>query len=498
MAKRLPDSLYNPVSAVGGSLAFASFVTILFLTFLDVLQTTSPAYIGIIAYVVLPLPLLIGILLFIIGIRRERKRIRRGLPASKLVFTVDFNSTRHRRAAAVLGTAAVLFFVFTAYGSYRVFEWTESVEFCGEMCHSVMEPEYTAYQHSPHARVACVECHVGSGAGWYVQSKLSGAYQVYSVLAKAYSQPIPTPISNLRPARETCEECHWPAAFIGEKKVSNRYFRSDEQNSPWNVALLMKIGGGGGERTAATGIHWHTSASHQVFFRASDSLSQVIPWVRVVDKETGEAREYVSTESEVPQAGVHADALHLMDCIDCHNRPSHIYRPPVRIVDHSIAQGHISRDLPGIRGAAIQTLVAEYTSTAAAMDSIPLVLGAFYRETYPEIAESRKDLIAAAGEELKAQFRQNIFPYMKVNWKAYPNNIGHMTAAGCFRCHDGKHVTADGKVLTKDCNDCHTILYQGPEAQPGVYTTGGAEFQHPEDIGDAWKETNCHDCHTGQ
>ena len=494
----LPKALYNPISVVGAALAGVSFGAILFLTFVDVLQPTTPPYIGIIAYVVLPVPLVLGLILLVYGWVRERRRVRRGLRASRDAFTVDLNIPRQRTLLGIFSIASMVFFLFTAYGSYRAFEWTESVEFCGETCHEVMEPEFAAYQNSPHARVACVDCHVGPGAGWYVQSKLSGAYQVYSVLANAYSQPIATPIHNLRPAQQTCEQCHWPSHFGGEKKYVNTYFKSDSANSPWSVALLMKIGGGDPSRGPAEGIHWHMNIGNEMMFVASDSLSQVIPWVLTRNKETGHVTEYLSTDAPDSAGAYRQRATRRMDCIDCHNRPSHIYNPPVRIVDRSLALGRLSRELPAVKAASVAALVGEYTSREAAMDSIPILFEQYYRENYPEVAAARGEAMRAASEELKLQYGRNFFPYMKVSWKAYPNNIGHMTNMGCFRCHDGKHVSPEGKVISKDCNACHTILYQGPERMPSTYATAGAEFIHPEDIGDAWKETNCNDCHTGQ
>ena len=151
MKRRLPDIVYNPISIIGAALASVSFLTILFLTFVDLFQENPPAYIGIISYVVLPVPLVVGLLLIPLGIVREKRRIRRGLPASRMSFTVDLNVPRQRRAITLFSVATIVFLLFSAYGSYRTFEWTESVAFCGTTCHSVMEPEYTAYQHSPHA-----------------------------------------------------------------------------------------------------------------------------------------------------------------------------------------------------------------------------------------------------------------------------------------------------------------------------------------------------------
>jgi hypothetical protein len=499
MKRRLPDSFYNPLSIIGAVLAGASFVTILFLLAVDVLQPSAPAYIGIISYVVLPIPLIAGLLLVAIGVFRERGRIRKGMPASRMMYTLDLNSPRQRFAVNGIAVVSAIFLLFTAYGSYRSFEWTESVSFCGTTCHTVMEPEFTAYTNSPHARVKCVDCHVGSGAGWYVRSKLSGAYQVYAVLANNFPRPISTPIHNLRPAQETCEQCHWPSHFSGEKKVVNTYYRSDSANTRWTVALLIKIGGGSGAHGPSGGIHWHMNIQNEITFIATDSLRQSIPWVRVRNHTTGEVREYASQDAPLTPEQLGSLSKNRMDCIDCHNRPSHVYRPPVRIVDRSLAANRISPTIPWIRTIAVNALVQPYSSAAAAIDSIPKVVLASYQERMGSVQDSIRPLINAASAELVSQYQMNFFPAMNVNWKAYPNNIGHMTDLGCFRCHDGNHVSSDGKVISKDCNTCHTLMYQGNSTEPTSLSPGGLAFQHPEEsVGDAWKSTSCKECHTGQ
>ena len=110
---------------------------------------------------------------------------------------LDLNDPKHRISFTIFSVGTILLLVFTAFGSFKAYEYTETVEFCGTVCHKVMEPEYTAYKNSPHSRVACVQCHIGSGTTWYVKSKITGAYQVYSVLFNKYSKPIPTPVENL-------------------------------------------------------------------------------------------------------------------------------------------------------------------------------------------------------------------------------------------------------------------------------------------------------------
>lgn len=497
--KHLPEILYNPISMVGAGIATASFLTVIFLTAVDNLTQHPAPYLGVIAYIVLPVPLILGLLMISVGALRERRRRKKGLSAAHLALQIDLADPKQRKAATIFFSVTAVFLLFTAYGSYRAFEWTESVAFCGATCHVVMNPEHMAYENSPHARVKCVECHVGSGAGWYVRSKLSGAYQVYATAANVYPRPIPTPIRNLRPAQETCEQCHWPSHFAGQKAYVNAYFRSDETNTRWTIALLMKIGGGSTDRSGPTsGIHWHMNIANQIQYAATDSMRQVIPWVRVMNRSTGEATEFRSTENAVTDEELAKLEIRTMDCIDCHNRPSHIYRPPVRLVDRSLAAGRISRELPMIRTAAIEAMVAPFTTGQAAQDSIPILMRAFYAERYPEILDTKKHLLDSAIAEIRAEYGRNIFPEMHVSWKAYPNNIGHMTDLGCFRCHDEKHASASGKTISKDCNSCHTILYQGTDPVPTTLGAEGLPFRHPEEIGEMWKEMNCRECHTGQ
>ena len=496
--RRLPGIFYNPLSVGGAALASVSLLTIVFLTLVEVLQAHSPAYIGIVSYVILPVPLVIGLLLIPLGALRERRRLRRGQPASKLSFTVDLAVPHQRNVLTAFSSITAILLLFTAYGSYRTFEWTESVEFCGTTCHSVMEPEHTAYQNSPHARVKCVDCHVGPGAGWYVRSKLSGAYQVYAVLANVYPRPIPTPIKNLRPAQETCEQCHWPSHFAAEKKYVNTYFKSDSANTRWTVALLMKIGGGNEDRGPAGGIHWHMNIANEVTYVATDDQRQTIPVVRIKSRSTGVTTEFVAGDALEGADTLRARPWASMDCIDCHNRPSHIYRPPARIVDQSLARSRVSTALPHIREKAMEVLKLDYTTREAATDSIAGLLREFYEQEYPQLLESQPALLPAAIQELQAQYSRNFFPRMKVRWSVYPNNIGHMTDLGCFRCHDGNHRSADGRVISKDCNSCHTLLYQGTAPVPQTLSVAGLPFEHPEDVGDAWNEAPCVECHSGQ
>lgn len=494
MKRVLPNSFYNPLTLIGTAIAVVSFGLILFLMLLEAMAETPKPYMGIIAFVFLPAILIVGLLTAAAGVWREHRRARAGKSVEHHLPRVDLNNPRHRTAFTLVAIGTILLLVFSAFGSFKAYEHTDSDQFCGESCHTVMEPEYTAYQYSPHARVGCVKCHIGPGAGWFVRSKLSGSYQLYAVTFNKFPRPIPTPIENLRPAQETCEQCHWPKHFFSEKQVTNTYFVGDEKNTKWTLNLLIKIGGGNIEAGPTSGIHWHMNIANEVTYVPLDSTRQSIPWIRA-KRPDGTVAVYQSTDAPLSDEELQRRPVRRMDCIDCHNRPTHIYHPPARSVNHVMALGWIDPQLPGIKALAVQALEYPYTSSAAAMDSIRQVITEYYRTNFPAVASASGASIARAVDETQKIYSRNYFPSMRVTWKAFPDNIGHMYYPGCFRCHDGKHMSAEGKVLSRDCNTCHTILSQQFEKDTLRLSLGGIAYQHPTDIGDAWKETNCNECH---
>jgi len=497
MKKVFPSSFYNLVTLIGTAIASISFGLILFLVLLESVSASPKPYMGIIAFVILPAIMIAGLIVVVLGIMREHRRERAGKPHGLHLPKVDLNNPKHRRAAMLFGGGTTLLLLLSAFGSFKAYEATDSDTFCGETCHTVMEPEFTAYQFSPHARVGCVQCHIGSGADWFVRSKISGSYQVYAVLFDKYPRPIPTPIENLRPAQETCEQCHWPKHFFNEKLHTNKYFLSDEKNTKWELDLLMKIGGGNVEAGPTSGIHWHMNIAHEVRYIAVDTRRQVIPWVSSKTPE-GVETIYRSTEIDIPEDSLKKSFTRRMDCLDCHNRPSHIYNPPGHSVNHVMALGWIDPTLPDVKSVSIQALDPEYSTKRGGLDSIRLFIKDYYESNYPDISSSRAVAIDSTVANVQRIYSRNFFPEMKVSWKKFPDNIGHMYYPGCFRCHDGKHVSDDGKVLSRDCNTCHTILAQHFENDSLRISLGGVTYQHPVDIGDSWKEMNCSDCHNSQ
>ncbi len=497
MNRRLPSSFYNPITFAGAAIASVSFGLIVFLIILEMMSEHQKPYMGIIAFVIIPAVLIFGLLLIAYGIYRQHRRIQLGISKEYTFPRIDLNNPKQLTAFSIFAVGTLLLLMFSAFGSFKAYEYTDSDEFCGEMCHKVMSPEYTAYQFSPHARVGCAKCHIGPGADWFVRAKISGAYQVYSVLFNKYSRPIPTPIENLRPARETCEQCHWPKHFFSEKQMVKNYFLSDEHNTKWTLNLLIKIGGGNSEAGPTSGIHWHMNIAHQVTYVATDSEREVIPWVQSKSPD-GKITVYRNKEIDVTEEELKAKEHRIMDCVDCHNRPTHIYHHPAQSVNSAMNAGWIDPTLPSAKSIAVKALEYPYSTNQHALDSIRTVMTDFYTTNYPAIASSKKDNIEKAVQHLQTIYSRNYFPEMQVNWKNYPNHIGHMYTPGCFRCHDGKHVSDDGKVLSRDCNTCHTILAQQFENDSVRISLDGVEYRHPVDIGDAWKEMNCSECHKEQ
>ena len=489
--RRLPSVFYNMTSIVGAGLASLAFGLIVFLFILEHYSPQPHPYMGLITFLIMPVFIVLGLVLAVVGVWRNHRRVKRGEAAGRLP-KIDFAIPRHRFAVTMIAIAGFGFMGASTFGTYEAFEYTESVEFCGLVCHTAMEPEYTAYKESPHARVKCAQCHIGSGADWFVKAKISGSYQVYSYLFDKFHRPIPTPIRNLRPAKETCEQCHWPSHFYSQKLVDRTFFLSDETNSRSELTMVMKIGGR--EQGVSQGIHAHMYLDTQVNYIATDSERMIIPYVETRSKD-GTITTYRSTEVPFTDEQVKKASKRTVDCIDCHNRPSHVFRNPAQSVNLAMSRGWIDPSLPEIKRVAVEELEKPYKSQEAAGAALKVSIAGFYKESYPEISISKAKLIEAAIKQLQIIYNQNYFPTMKVSWKAYPDHKDHLYSTGCFRCHDGKHVSPKGKVISKDCNSCHSIVSQkGPDGKREV-SMQGLEFKHPVDVGDAWKTTLCKDCH---
>ena len=498
-SRRPRANLYrNWVTYCGGALT-AIGVVLVFMAMLFQYSIRRPSpYAGIITYVIFPAVILFGLLMVLAGMWRESRRRRRLGTTEALPFPrVDLNDPRQRRRFAILAVGSSVLVVVLAFSGYNGFLLTESVGFCGSTCHTQMGPEMTAYQNSPHARVPCVDCHVGGGAGSYVASKANGVKQLAGVIFHTYDRPIPTPIKGLRPARETCEECHRAEQPWGSQLYQRPHFRYDERATPEQISMLMKIGGGQG--AYGKGIHWHMVIENDVTFVADDDHLQSIPWVRVA-RPGGAATEYFRKFKPVDPGALATMTHHSMDCIDCHNRPAHAFETPDVAIDRALAVGVVPA-LPWVKLLSVDTLSREYSTRDFAHAEIDKSVRAFYAERYPEIAMTRAADIAKLVDGLDGIYDGNVFPDMKVSWKTYPSNLGHRNSPGCFRCHDGQHVSPEGKVLVSECTVCHTQPQRGPLSPEGQELGPPDADWHPWQMPEKYlgvaehKNVMCHECH---
>ena len=486
--QQLRGLLRNWISLAGFFLGACALATGTVLLIVDASRDNLSPYFGILVYLLVPMFLVGAGALVLLGMFLTWRRTQRQGSVPRLP-VIDLGDRRTLSRLALGGVLVAIFLVVSAVATYRTYHFTESVQFCGKICHQVMTPEYTAFRQSPHAGSSCTECHIGPGAGWFVKAKISGAYQVYSVLFNKYHRPIETPVQNLRPAKETCLTCHWPSKFFGPVLRTWTHYASDATNTPWTIKMLVNIGGGNPAQGLVKGIHWHMEGVNTVEYIATDRKRLVIPWVRVTDQ-SGHVTVYRSEDpkSRIPDEQVAALPVRRMDCLDCHNRPSHQFRSPNELMDLALASGRIDDTLPSIKALGAKLLTATYQTQAEGVAAIERELRAKYA------GDARLD---ATIQALQSIFSSNFFPEMKVRWSEYPNHVGHKITPGCFRCHDGKHVSDSGQRITRDCTICHTILAQGPGKVLTQLSAAGQEFRHPEDIGDDWKPERCDSCHTG-
>jgi hypothetical protein len=463
----------NPISLAGSALTtVTAFLFLLLFSIHMVSEHGASPYLGILTFLVLPVFFILGLALIPLGLWRARRRRReasaRGEAGGPEFAVLDFNRPTTRRTALVFLAATGANALILGAGTYKGVEVMESTAFCGAACHTVMEPEFTTYKRSPHARVKCVECHIGAGADWFVKSKLSGSWQVVSVTFGLYPRPIAVPVHNLRPAPETCEQCHWPNKFVGDRFRVNTHFAEDEANTETKTVLVVKVGGRQAGRSH--GIHWHVDPNHVVRYR-SDEKRQTMYEIEMVARD-GTTKRWIGPAANSPEASK-ATEWRAMDCVDCHNRPSHIYRSPEHELDTALLDKRIDPALPFVRREGLKALRAEYPSHEAAREGIAKAIAAYYQESHPEVAATKKEAVLAAGKALGDIWCWNIFPRMNITWGTYVNHIGHpemSSEVGCFRCHDEEHKTADGQAISQDCGTCHSLLAQD-ETDPEILKT---------------------------
>ena len=475
----------NWVGIFGLVLAMCSLFAALSLIAIDLFHGFRAPYMGILVYLIVPSFFWIGLIFAAVGVWLERRRRKKPAAAEAPV-----EANRRTRQLVVAFSGVFLVLMLSSLGSYRAFQVTESTGFCGALCHPVMQPEYTTYKISPHAKVRCTECHIGPGASWFVRSKLSGLYQVFATVTNTYPRPIPVPVQNLRPAKETCEQCHWPEKFFGWVELRRQFYLPDKQNTPWDIRLLVHVGGANPTSGPVGGIHWHMIVSNRMEYIATDESRQTIPWVKVTNLQTGAVTVFQSKDNQLTSQQKTLP-VRVLDCVDCHNRPTHIFDSPYRALDVSMWLGRIDPAIPSIKTKAAEALV-KAGGAVSQTRGIAQIAQNLSKE-YSDYQDQPK--IGQAISETQRIFRDNFFPEMKTDWKVRPNNIGHYIWPGCFRCHDGSHVNETGRAIPNACNTCHIITAQGGQPKTETVSLQGLKFDHPG--GEIPPEILCSQCHTG-
>jgi hypothetical protein len=460
----------NKVSLTGMIIISVTFPLLIICALLDVLEVIRSPLFGAWIYGILAPLFILGHGIFFIGFFFIGSGPDKESPCSYRYIKDHFSHvterTNFRKLIFLASFLAVGNFVVVVLVGYTGHHYSETERFCGTLCHNAMSPESGAHEISPHSRVACVDCHVGSGMKNFVSSKIAGIRQVVAVTIGSYSRPIRMPTHGLRPARETCEECHRPELFHGDKlKILDRY-EEDEKNTHLQTVLLLKLGSGG-QGIGARGIHWHVSNQNKIIYTYEGESREHISEVHLFN---ADGSEVIFKNPEVT-AESHSESLEHgskeMDCVDCHNRPAHIYLSPGEALDQRIANGMISTELPFIKQKGMELITAIYPSKEQALQEIASALPAWYAKQYPELAREKGAQIIQAAASLQKAYRDNIYPDMKIDWNTYQSNLGHHDDGGCFRCHNDTLEAADGSVIPQDCETCHILLAED-ESDPEI------------------------------
>jgi nitrate/TMAO reductase-like tetraheme cytochrome c subunit len=438
-------ALRHPVAIAG--VVITTVAAVAFLTLLggELFGLFNNPYAGLVIFIAMPALFVLGLLLIPLGVALHRRALRRNPNANVDWPVIDLRHSRVRGILLGVLAMTIVNATIVLIAAQGALHYMESPEFCGQACHTQMHPQFTAWQNTTHAEVACVQCHVGEGARALVHSKLAGTRQLVHVITGNFPRPIPASQAEMRPATETCGRCHSPTLAHGIRTRTVREYAEDEANTETATPLTLHLGGPGEKTASGRAIHWHADPKVRVDYITTDATRETIPFVRVTN-ENGETKEYVveGTTPEVLAAGI----SRTMDCIDCHNAAAHRIAPSAeQAVNRAMASGRISAKLPFIRREAVRLLKSNYADEAAAMAAIESGLRS--------VSSTDQQALSQAIATTQHLYRTNVFPAMKVTWGVYPDNLGHTTSTGCFRCHDGSHVARDGSSIKADCDSCH-------------------------------------------
>lgn len=420
------------------------------------------SYVGLVTYLAFPLLFLLGLFLIPLGwwlLAKRTKQTMRQLFRSRFsedMLTIREGGSRLLRTVTIL---TLLNALILGVAGVRTLHFMDESHFCGTACHTVMSPEWATYQQSPHARVKCIECHVGEGVGALIDSKLNGMWQVISASLKLYDRPIPTPVHQLRPARETCEKCHWPEMFHGDRIVRHVSYEQDSVSTPRYTTLMLKVGSGLEEMDV--GSHWHIARKNLIRYASVDDEREVMIWVEARQTD-GSMRRFTNRRLK-HSAGYEHEEARAMDCVDCHNRATHIYEEPERAVDERIRLKRMSRSIPYLKKTALDALLRSYPDKAMALELIEHEMRAIYQSRFPDMLATQSEELDEAIRAVLAIYERNIHPKMNIGWGVYPSHIGHIRRKGCFRCHTHDLVDDEGVPITMNCTLCHSILARNDE-----------------------------------
>ena len=433
-----PSLVRNPWSLAGGWLTTVSTVAFLAYYAAEEFGLLASPYSGLFGFVVVPALFLAGLLLIPFGIWRESRRRRRGSPAWRWP-AIDLGNSSTRRVILAVAFLTVVNLALIAVAGLGATHYMETNQFCGQVCHVPMRPEFTAHKVSPHAHVDCVACHVSPGAAGTVRAKMNGTRQLVLLASGDFARPIPVPARGLPVAADTCERCHSLARMPSEVTRTTYSYADDQANTESTTSMVVQTGR----------IHWHARPDVRVEYLATDHARETIPYVKVTGAD-GVTTEYFAPDVTAKPQG----ELRRMDCLDCHTRPAHTFSASAeQAVDRAIAAGEIDRGLPFVRRETVAVLKVEYTDQQAAVEAIRRRLTEFYRDSDASRASSVARSLAAA-ERL---YQTNVFPEMKVFWGTYKTQLGHTDLPGCARCHDDQHKARDGRLVRQDCALCHRL-----------------------------------------
>jgi NapC/NirT cytochrome c family protein len=441
----------HPLAIAGVIVTTASAVVFVTLVIAELVGMLTNPYAGLVVFVAIPAVFVMGLLLIPAGMWLQSKKLALHPEATAEWPVIDLRQHHVRRTALVITILTAINVVIILLAGYGSLHAMETPGFCGQICHTTMEPQFKAWQEGVHAGVACVNCHIGEGTRGFVHAKMGGVRQLMLIATGGVPQPVPPGADMLPGAQgELCSSCHKPGRIVTDRIKVIREYADDETNSETMSAVQMHVSH---SASSERSIHWHVAPSVQVEYVATDEKQETIPYVRVTDA-SGQVREYVApdTPAEVLNA-----PRQRMECNDCHNTVGHPISPTAeQAVDRVIAEGRVSRDLPFVRREAVRLLKEEHPSQEAGVQAIDQGLRNFYQKQSGANPQALNEAIAA----FQALYRRSVFPTMKVTWGSYPDKTGHLNSPGCFRCHDDSHATKDGTSISGDCEFCHKQIEQ--------------------------------------